>query len=108
MKTDSIQQEILLFTNTSFTQKEMFEKDSTDYQEQKSPAEQLAAACWNGFLDETLRGIVDTTAGGESLYLWEINEANTFLDVRLCAYPLAIDTELSINPYAFLSTAFYS
>jgi len=107
METNSVQQEILLITNTSFSQRETFEKEALEKGENLTHAEQLAAACWNGWLDEMLPGIVDTSKAGESLYMWDILQARSFLNIELCESPQTINTQYSINPYAFLATVCY-
>lgn len=107
MKTNSVQQEILLLTNTSLTQNSLFEKNALENNENTTYAEQLEVACWNGMLDEMLPGIVAKSVTGESLYLWEILQGMSFLDIELCEYPQIKDMAFSINPYAFLATVCY-
>ncbi len=108
MKRTSIQQEILLFTNTSFTQRELNGNDNPETKKSLSPHEQLEAACWNGWLDEMMPDIIDSATDGNQLFLWEILQARAFLNIELCESPKVIDLQYSINPYAHLATVCYS
>ena len=108
MKTKSTQQEILLMTNTSFSQRQLCEKDIPESNKYFSRTEQLEDACWNGLLDEMLPGIIEKSSSGKRLHLRQIRPAKSFLEIELCEYPLQIEQEFSIDPYAFLPIAFYS
>ncbi|HXL55851.1 MAG TPA: hypothetical protein VN958_06330 [Chitinophagaceae bacterium] len=108
MKTKSTQQEILLMTNTSFSQRQLCEKDIPESNKYFSRTEQLEDACWNGLLDEMLPGIIEKSSSGKRLHLRQIRPAKSFLEIELCEYPLQIEQEFSIDPYTFLPIAFYS
>src|SRR5689334_5505318 len=103
MKTNAIQQEILLVKNSSFSHRELIDKNQLINGQNLPPDEQLEAACWNGWLNATLPEIVNTTDTGEQLYLWQIMHAKSLLNIELCEYPRMIDVQYSINPYTFLS-----
>lgn len=107
MKTNATQKEILLFKHTSFTNRQLFEKEALENNKNLSYDEQLEVACWNGWLDAMLPELVDSSATGTNLYLWEILQAKSFLNIELCEYPQLIDVQYSINPYAVLSTVCY-
>jgi hypothetical protein len=107
MKTNAIQQEILLIKNSSFSQRQLAEKNVSENAQNLPPDEQLEAACWNGFLNAMMPDIVNTSATGEQLYLWQIMQAKSLLNIELCEYPRMIDVQYSINPYAVLSTMCY-
>jgi hypothetical protein len=107
METNAVQQEILLLKNTSFSQRLLFENDTQDNGRNLPPTEQLEAACWNGWLDAMLPEIVDTSATGKSLYLWQITQAKSSLCIELCEYPQTINNQYSINPYAIVATMCY-
>jgi len=101
MKTDIIKQEILLVI-TAFSQKELCEKDVPENFRPQSQAEELEAACWNGLIDELLGGIIEISASGKRLSLWDIQRGKSLLNIELCDYPQLIEKHLSINPYIFL------
>src|SRR3954449_5965306 len=107
METNSVQQEILLIKNTSFSQRQLFEHDRLENRQNLSHAEWLEAACWSGWLDAMLPEIVDTSVTGKSLYLWQIMQAKSFLSIELCESPHTIDVQYSINPYAVVATMCY-
>ena len=107
MKTN-FQQEILLMTNTTFSQKQLCEKDASEKNKHFSRTEQLEDACWNGLLNELLPGIIEKSASGKFLCLRQIRQAKSFLEIELCDHPPQIEQEFSIDPYSFLSTLFYS
>jgi hypothetical protein len=108
MKTNTTQQEILLMTNTTFSQRQLCEKDISEDDKYFSGAEQLENACWNGLLDEMLPNILEKSSEGKRLHLRQIKHAKCFLEIELCEYPLTIEQEFSIDPYAFLPISFYS
>src|SRR4051794_9743439 len=107
MKTNFIQQEILLLINTTFSQRQLCEKDVED-NKYFSRTEQLEDACWNGLLDEMLPEILEKSFSGKKLHLREIRQAKCFLEIELCEYPLTIEQEFSIDPYTFLPIILYS
>src|SRR4051794_36305036 len=107
METNAVQQEILLLKNTSLSQRLLFENDTQENGRNLPQSEQLEAACWNGWLDAMVPEIVDTSATGKSLYLWQIMQAKSFLCIELCEYPRLTDIQYSINPYAILTTMCY-
>lgn len=107
MNANSIQQEILLVTNSSFSKREWVDKDAVENNRNASQIEQLIAACWNGWLTETLPDVIDTATDGSHLYMWDITQARSFIDIELCEHPQTVDTHFSINPYIFLTTVCY-
>jgi len=103
MKTTSIQQEILLMTNTTFSKQQWVEKDPS-INNKLSQTERLEDACWNGLLYEMFPGIVEKSLAGKQLYLWQIRHGESCLQIELCEQPKAIDLWYSIDPYSFLLT----
>jgi hypothetical protein len=101
MKTNSTQQEILLMTGTSFSSRQWCEKNDAA-QNQFTNKEQLQNACWNGLLQEMLPEICKPTADNKNLYLWQITEGTSFIDLELGEVPGEIEKNYSINPYSFL------
>ncbi|HTS44521.1 MAG TPA: hypothetical protein VMH01_09005 [Puia sp.] len=106
METISTQQEILLITGTSFSQRNWSEKNVSDRRE--TDLEQLEKACWNGLMKELLPEIFEKSSDGKELYLWNIVEAESFIGLDLSEYPGPIEKADSINPYYFLSEQFYN
>src|SRR4051812_11779586 len=107
METNAIQQEILLIKNSSFSQRQLSGMNATEKGQNLRPDEQLEADCWNGWLNTMMPEIVDTSATGKKLYLWQIMQAKSLLNIELCEYPKALDVQYSINPYVILSAMCY-
>lgn len=108
MKTNAVQQEILLNKKATFSHRVLFEVDTPENKTPQSHDEQLEAACWNGWVDAMLPEVLSTDAAGKPLYLWETMQSNTFVTMEWCAYPQKIEVQYSINPYAALATACYT
>ena len=102
MKTQSTQQEILLITSSSFASRQWIERDETPQSKNLTEREKLEDACWNGLLRSMLPEIFGTEENGKFLALWQIREANSFLDLELGEYPEPIMKEHSLNPYIFI------
>ena len=107
MKTNTAQQEILLIKNSSFSQRQLLAKNTSEDSQKLDPDEQLEAACWNGWLNAMLPEIVDTSATGEKLYLWQIMQAKSLFNIELCESPQMQDIQYSINPYVILTAMCY-
>ena len=103
MKTKFTQQEILLITGTKFSEREWAEKMVED-KNKLSPTEQLEDACWNGLLSEMLPEIVQKTTDGKNLFLWNVRQCRSFLEIELSESSPVIEKEFSIDPYLFVST----
>ena len=107
MKDISTQQEILLVTGTSFSKRQWSEKDPSD-DHPVTEQEQLEKACWDGLLKELLPEIFKKNDDGRELYLWQISEAGSFIELELCDHPESFEKIYSINPYYFLSAKDYN
>ena len=101
METKSTQQEILLFTNTTFSLRQWMDKDVTGKTSNLSAIERLEEACWNGLVTQVLPEICETPQDVK-LTLWEINVANSFLDLKFSEFPEYVEKESSIDPYVFI------
>jgi len=102
MKTKSTQQEVLLLTGTNFSNRQWSTKDDSS-SKNLSEEEKLEQACWNGLLPEMLPEIFDHSEGAKKLFLWEIKEAASFIELEMGEYPEAKDNYFSIDPYSFLA-----
>ena len=108
MKATSTQQEILLMTGTSFSNRQSQEKSDSDKARNLSEKERLEEACWNGLLKEMLPEVFKEIDADKELYLWQIKEASSFIELELAEFPEEKDRYLSLEPYAFLPVQFYS
>ena len=108
MKTNTAHQEILLMTGTSFSSRPWCGKDSNDKQNNTTPEDSLKEACWNGLLTEMLPEICNPLIGERKLFLWQVREAHSFIELDLGEEPGETEKYFSINPYAFLQKQFLS
>jgi hypothetical protein len=102
MEKQSTLTEILLLTGTSFSARQYREKEETPPGQTPTEREQLQAACWNGLLKEMLPEIFVNAVN--HLFLWQIREGESFLELELSEYPASKDPCDSIDPYSFFST----
>lgn len=101
MKTNYIQQEILLITGTVFLTRQWCEKDP-DNQNKLTAKEELEEACWNGMLQEMIPEIYQRREGNKKLFLWQIKEGKSFIELELGEVPEEKDDHFSIDPYSFM------
>ena len=107
MERNSTQQEILLITGTTFSAMQWVEKNEPGTPKNLSEKERLEEACWNGLLREMLPEIF-TESDNSKLYLWNIREAKSFIELEMGESPLSIDRHFSLDPYSFLETQVYN
>ena len=103
MNTNILQQEILLVTSTTFSQKQLCENESENDNANLSESEKLEKACWSGLLNDLLPEIITN----KKLAIWRIGDSQSSLQIELSAYP-SKEKELSINPYYFLRAMRYN
>ena len=103
METNSTQQEILLMTGTTFSQRQWSENVDPDEAKHRTEKEQLEEACWNGMLKEMLPEIVTKPEAGKNIYLWQIREGGSWLQLEFSQFPQTIDGYFSIDPDAFMA-----
>jgi hypothetical protein len=103
METHTSQQEILLVTGTSFSSRQFCETSDGINYSHLTEKEKLEVACWNGLLPEMLPEIFQQHGESKKLYLWEIREASSFIELELGEKYLEFEKEFSIDPYAFMT-----
>jgi hypothetical protein len=99
MNADILQQEIILTTGTSFSQRQLFENDAKDESNHLSESQRLEEACWTGLLDELLPEVITN----KKLRIWQIWDSEFSLQIELSEYP-SKERWFSINPHYFLRT----
>ncbi len=108
MKTNYTQQEILLLTGTSFSLQEFSETtDGLNYNH-LTEKEKLEVACWNGLLPVMLPEVFQQHAVNKKLYLWEIREGSSFIELELGEIHLELEKQFSIDPYSFMPLQVFS
>jgi|SRR4030095_6207685 len=103
MNTDILQQEILLVTGTTFSQRQFVSRDSVNDDRALSENEKLEKACWDGLLDELLPEIITN----KKLHIWQICNSEFSLQIELSEYP-SKEKWSSINPDYFLRESKYN
>lgn len=98
-----VQVEVLLITGTRFLTENWVKKEDNPANRNLSESEQLQEACWNGLLETMLPEVWIKPPNDGILYLWDIKEAESFLEIRLSEVPLPIGGRESITPHSFLA-----
>ncbi|HVZ95511.1 MAG TPA: hypothetical protein VG847_01450 [Chitinophagaceae bacterium] len=102
MEAQVAQQEILLVTGTSFTSANFCETSDTVGYTDLSEKEKLEVACWNGLLPVMLPEIFRQFSKSRKLYLWEIREGRSFIELELGEKYMEFEKCFSLDPYMFL------
>lgn len=105
MKQITTSQEILLVPGANFFKRDWCEKEVRPQSKKLSQTEQLKQLCWNGLLPEILPEICETTQHNKQLTLWEVNESDTLLDLRLGEFNESLNDVWSINPFVCIVMA---
>ena len=101
MKPETINQEVLLFTGTSFSKRQYCEKEHPNRNDPADSSEELQKACWSGMLFEMLPDLVENSH--VKTFVWEVIPAERFIRIKLGSAPAAIESETSIDPYFLLT-----
>jgi hypothetical protein len=104
---NTVQQEILLMTDSSLSKRNLCEKNSAEADRLYSNAERLEQACWNGMLEDFLPGLL-VKVKDRKLFLWAIQNAKSFLHIDLCDQPGFLNRESSVDPYIFVNHLHYN
>ena len=96
--------EILLFTSTTFSKRELCEKNTSDSNPNLAPKEQLEAACWNGMLDELLPEILHDRSFSEKIFLWQIEMQTSYLRLGMAPCPFVLENQFTVDPYHLFAT----
>jgi len=108
MSKNSTQYEVLFLTGTSFSSRKWQKRDEADKRKNLTDKEQLEEACWNGLLPEIFPEIFRESTDLKSLYLWQIKQAQSFLEIEMGESPASKDYYFSIDPYCFLKQQYLS
>lgn len=108
MNTNSTQQEVLIVTGTSFASRQLSNNDPSANQPRKTEREELEEACWSGLLKDLLPEVFGSLAEQRSMYLWDVREGVSYLELDLGEFPAGKEVEYSIDPYLLLSQQSYN
>ena len=104
MKPIITNQEILLFTNTCFSNRELCNLDNNNGPDTNSYTEELEKACWSGMLFEMLPELTASSFCGCKMFIWNILTAGHFILVNQGSYPHPVESETSVDPHLFLGS----
>src|SRR4030095_3817721 len=100
MKQQHVHQEVLIFTNTTLSQKATCRKNSSN---KNSPAiEELEEAIWDGLLNELVPEIMPSTLHPKMI-IWGVHAGKFSLLIDLANTPGITEAIYCISPHLFLS-----
>ncbi len=103
MKQDFLQWEILIFTSTTFSQRELRSgARQDDSKPGKSAREQLKEECWNGRLADILPEIFAGQEIKENIFLWNIYDGDSFIALEMAEQQIFPEATYSLSPALFL------
>ena len=103
MKPTTTNQEIILFTGTSFSNRELCHLDSTTKRPKiSSGGEELERACWAGMLFEMLPELTRGLFTHSKVHIWDIHSSKHCLLISQGTRPHPVDNAFSLNPHFFL------
>ena len=97
--------EILLFTGTSLTNRQLANTEGNSQVRKYSAIEELEKACWDGILYEMFPEILGSTYPKCESFLWHVLTGKNFVYVNIGATPVMADHDTSIDPYFFMMNA---
>ncbi len=103
MKEKITQQEVLIITGTTFSSRQIIEKDGSSENKNLTEIEKLEEACVNGLLQDLLPEICARPVDANKIYLWGIKEGESFIELDFSEFPAETESYFSIDPYSFLS-----
>lgn len=101
------QQEILLLFNTNFSERNCYQHSKNSGGVFPKGKQQLKDACWRGMVPSMLPECFDFKFD-KSMHLWEMNEADAFIELEFSEFLPKIDKHLSVNPYLFLTVQIFN
>jgi len=100
MKPQHVHQEVLIFTNTTLSQKALCRKNSSN--KNSSAIEELKEAFWDGLLNELVPEIMHLTLHPK-MVIWGVYAEKLYLLIDLANGPGMADSIHSIDPHLLSS-----
>ena len=100
MKPQHIHQEVLIFTNSTLSQKVLSKKNSSN--NNSSATEELEEAFWDGLLNELVPEIMPSTRHPK-MVIWGVHAGEFYVLIDLAVCPGITESILSIDPHLFSS-----
>jgi len=96
-------QEIIIVSNSKFTNRQYIETNSTSKKNQlQTTGDTLKQACWNGLLKEMLPELFINNSSSSQLFLWQMRECKNVFTLELAESPCDLEFLTSIDPYCFM------
>jgi len=105
MKKTNPHHEILLFTGTGLTNKQLTNTEENRSGRKYSPIEELEKACWDGILYEMFPEILGSVYPKCASFLWHVLTGKNFVYINIGATPVMAEHDTSIDPYFFMMNA---
>ena len=102
MKTINTHHEVLLFTGTSLSNRQLTSSKENSNGEAYSAIEELEKACWNGIVHEMFPEILASFYPKCECFLWNVLAGKNFLYINIGANPVIAEHDTSIDPYFFM------
>jgi len=100
MKPQHVHQEVLIFTNTTFSQKAACGKNSSN--KSSAAIEELQEALWGGLLNELIPEIMPSTLHPKML-IWGVHAGKFYLLIDRADTPAITEAIHSIDPHLLSS-----
>ena len=100
MKPKHVHQEVLIFKNTTLSQKALCRNNSSN--KYNDGAEELEEAFWDGLLNELVPEIMPSTRHPK-MVIWGVHAGKFYLLIDLADSPGITESILSIDPHLFSS-----
>ena len=91
-------------TGTTFSRQEWSKSPDNRESRPLTEKELLEEACWNGLFRELLPEIFYGSQDGKPIYLWNIREGRSFIELEMGDRPVKKEDYYSIDPYACMVT----
>jgi len=108
MKTNSIQQEVLVLPGSSFLSRQLMQDDEKGLQQHLRGYNPLEEACWNGMMQVLLPEIFEEPLGNKNLFMWKVTGLDRLIGMELANFPSKKEIEFSIDPSVFLRSKILS
>ena len=97
--------EIVLFTGTGLTSKQLADNEESGQAKNFSAIEELEKACWNGIIYEMFPEILGSLYPKCQSFLWQVLTGKNFLYINIGPNPVMAEHGTSIDPYFFMKNA---
>jgi hypothetical protein len=102
MKKTTSQHEILLYTGSNFSYRQLCSREENEKGKQLSANEELEKACWDGMIYEIFPELLQGIPSGQQRFIWQILQGKHYLYILIGSCPATALSENSLDPYFFM------